>query len=92
VYHDSRPGHFCRRCHVDALDDPELVYPQLLDEEFNFFYAAASGTSRKILKTIEESHVLVSYLTRNTGRLGTEDIHFIDCGGNPETFLSQAGA
>lgn len=91
-YHGYRPGQLCRRCHIDIIPDPEVLYPQLLEEEFNLFYAAASGTSRKVLKTIEESHVLVSYLTRNNGRLGTEDTHFVDCGGNPETFISQAGA
>lgn len=89
VRHGYRPGQLCRRCHTDVLPDPELLYPQLLDDEFEFFYAAASGTSRKVLKTIEESNVLVSYLTRNNGRLGTEQTHFVDCGGNPETFLSQ---
>jgi hypothetical protein len=39
---------------------------------------------------VEESNVLVSYLTRNNTRLGSEEVHFVDCGGNPGTFLSQS--
>ncbi|RLM94299.1 hypothetical protein [Haloarcula sp. Atlit-7R] len=73
---------------MEALDDPELVYPQLLDDDFTFFYSAASGTSRKVLAAMEETHTLVSYLTQNNGRVGCEEQHFVDCGGNPETFLN----
>jgi len=91
VSHGFRPGQLCRRCHTDILPDPEVLYPQQLSNGFEFYYAAASGTSRKVLEKIEESHVLVSYLTRNNGRLGTEEKHFVDCGGNPQTFLSQTG-
>lgn len=77
---------------MEALDDPELVYPQLLDDDFTFYYSAASGTSRKVLAAMEETHTLVSYLTQNNGRIGTEDQHFVDCGGNPETFLNNTSA
>lgn len=87
AFHGYRPGQLCRRCHVDILPDPQLVYPQLVDDTFDFYYSAASGTTRKVLKRMDETHTLVSYLTRNNGRIGTEESHFIDCGGNPATFL-----
>ena len=88
VYHGYRPGQLCRRCHVELLDDPQLVYPQLLDDDFDFYYCAASGSTRRVLGAMEETHTLVSYLTNNNGRIGTEESHFVDSGGNPKTFLN----
>lgn len=90
-YHGFSPGGLCRDCHIDILDDPELFYPQLLDDEFEFFFSAASGTSRNVLELMEESHTLVSYLTTNNGRIGPEEHHYIDSGGNPATFLGNEG-
>jgi hypothetical protein len=86
AYHGYAPNRLCRGCHIDLLPDPEILYTELLDAEFTFFYGCASGSSRKALRKMEESHVMVSYATENNGRLGTEQTHFADSGGAPDSF------
>lgn len=86
VYNGYSPGRLCRGCHMDLLPDPHILYTELLDTEFTFYYGCASGSSRKALRRMEESHVMVSYATQNNGRVGTEEIHFADCGGAPDSF------
>lgn len=86
VYHDFSPGSLCRGCHMDLLPDPQILYTELLSDEFTFFYGAASGSSRKALRKMEESHVMVSYATQNSGRIGPERVHFVDSGGAPDMF------
>lgn len=86
VYQGHSPGALCRGCHMELLPDPEVLYTELLDREFTFYYGCASGSSRKALRKAEESHVMVSYATQNNGRVGTESAHFTDCGGAPDSF------
>lgn len=86
AYHGYSPGNLCRGCHMELLPDPEVLYTELLDREFTFYFGAASGSSRKALKKAEESHVMVSYATKMNGRIGAEDVHFTDCGGAPDSF------
>lgn len=86
AYHGHAPGRLCRGCHIELLPDPQVLYTELLDREFTFYYGAASGSSRKALRKAEESHVMVSYATQNNGRIGAEGVHFTDCGGAPDSF------
>ena len=81
----------CRGCWRDLTDDPEVFDTELRSQSFNFFYSASAGTARKIVEDHEASHVLVSYATRNSGRIGTEDAHFVDCGGAPQSIVSNNG-
>lgn len=89
-YHDYTPGRLCRECHIDLLPDPEVVYPQLLESDFTFYYGAASGSAQKALRKMEVEPVMVSYRTKNNGRIGPENEHFVDCGGAPDSFLDGA--
>lgn len=82
-----RLRNLCRSCHIDLLPDPQVFYPELLDDSFTFFWGAASGSAQKALRKMEESHVMVSYATKNNGRIGPEDVHFVDCGGAPDSFI-----
>lgn len=86
AYYGYAPGRLCRGCHIELLPNPEVLYTELLDVEFTFYYGCASGSSRKALRKMEESHVMVSYATKNNGSLGTESVHFTDCGGAPDSF------
>jgi len=76
----------CKGCYRELCPDPDIFDPDLRGFSFDFFYSAASGTSRKILKTHEAENTLVSYETRCNGRIGTEESHFVDSGGNPQAF------
>jgi hypothetical protein len=81
----------CRGCFRDLIDDPVVWDPALREFDFSFFYSASSGTSRRILADHGEDNVLVSYGTKNNTRLGTEETHFVDCGGDPQSFIAQDG-
>lgn len=76
------PRDLCHGCYTELSANIVLTS----DISFNFFYSAASYTSRSVLQTHEEDNVLVSYRTQENGRLGTEKRHFVDCGGDPQAF------
>lgn len=86
AYHGYSAGKLCRGCHMDLLPDPQILYTELLDDTFTFYYGAASGSARKALRKMEEPCVMVSYATKNNGRIGPEDVHFTDSGGAPGMF------
>lgn len=77
----------CQGCYIE-LNDENITLAD--DVSFQFFYSAASHTSREVLKYLEETNVLVSYATQHNGRLGTEHRHFVDCGGDPQSFIRKA--
>jgi len=49
--------------------------------DFRFFYGAASGSSRKALRQLEESNIMINYATENNKPWKDIDNLFIDSGG-----------
>jgi len=81
----------CRGCYRDLCYDPIVWDPELRKFSFNFFYSVAAHRSKEIAENHEIDNVLISYATKHNGRIGTEDTHFVDCGGDPQRFINSNG-
>lgn len=88
AYYGYKPGELCKGCHRDLVTDPDVFDPDLRHFTFDFFYSASASYSRTMLEQHEATHVLVSSRTKHNGRIGTEDVHFVDSGGDPQAFTT----